>query len=661
MRRLVVIAMAFVFATVANAQVNLSADERFYAQHYDEILDMFNEDCPVLQLGDGEGLFFNYSLIDIDGDGVMELWVHEIFGNNGAFFCRGNDTLELITTTWFKSFASRSGNVFCASGPAGTGAFFSSYYVIENSTIAHFASEIQMYNFQTDDIDYECEYDGKEVKKAWFKEKLQNNDYVGLSALENDTWMPYDRLQLYPEMPHDFSGMYYNGIFDEEGALVQLKKLSIVSGGDGKLWFCFNPDAQNINDRMSPKDWKWVNMNGNVVTYNYRENGCKYDVNIEFYKNCVYVYENFNGAPSPFKSGIKLSGIYNFDPNTFVDGNGYMYEFGDGGVELICGGRYFGKVVVPAKVMYDGEEIPVFGVGESAFICNKSITSVAVNDKQYVRKSAYCGSGLKSSKEKLPEFVYANESLTKFAKPCSAENSNEKSKQWLIFNNSAEKCHYVGYHNGEMEARCIDMEKAKCEMFEIDNASSVSVMFDGYDSYQVEALVSENEYVEFHTFPEYTSWNFPEEQTPMNDAFNLAMEKKYGRKVSFSRQIAQLVAEDGIFAMAEFEYVNNEAMVAFAWIEDGNIVATYSMKTELSEDAAFVDVAGAKRYYSVWNVDDDGIYGIPAVPCIAKDANGNVDLFVVHHAPESTVCKILRREGDKLVEIYGNSWYNYYE
>ena len=185
--------MIFAFASI-KAQSTFDADEKFYSQHYDEILTLFNEECPVLQYSEDKNMTFEYGLIDFDSDGINELWVRESSGENGAFFCRGNGKLEIIATTWFKSFASVSGNVLCTSGPAGTGAFFSAYYVIENSSIAHQAFDMQMYNMETDKMNHECEYDGKEVSWKWFK-KFKSPFEKKLVAPEHNDWQPLSKLK----------------------------------------------------------------------------------------------------------------------------------------------------------------------------------------------------------------------------------------------------------------------------------------------------------------------------------------------------------------------------------------------------------------------------------------------------------------------------------
>jgi len=193
MRKIYTVAIALITTVTLNAQTALNADELFYAQHSEKILQLFNEECPVLELGDGEGLIFQYGLVDFDGDGINELWVREIIGENGAFFCRGGNKLEIIAATWFKSFASVNGNVLCASGPAGTGAFYTSYYVIENSTIAHQATHLMMYSLKGKK-EHECEYDGNVVTWKWFNNNYEKKFAKGLVPPQNDEWFPFERL-----------------------------------------------------------------------------------------------------------------------------------------------------------------------------------------------------------------------------------------------------------------------------------------------------------------------------------------------------------------------------------------------------------------------------------------------------------------------------------
>ena len=58
MKRLVLIFVAILAVAYLNAQSTLNADEQFYSQHYDEILTLFNEECPVLEYSDDKNMKF---------------------------------------------------------------------------------------------------------------------------------------------------------------------------------------------------------------------------------------------------------------------------------------------------------------------------------------------------------------------------------------------------------------------------------------------------------------------------------------------------------------------------------------------------------------------------------------------------------------------------
>ena len=60
---------------------------------------------------------------------------------------------------------------------------------------------------------------------------------------------------------------------------------------------------------------------------------------------------------------------------------------------------------------------------------------------------------------------------------------------------------------------------------------------------------------------------------------------------------------------------------------------------------------------SLWNVDDDGSYGIPNLLCVAFDAHDNVILFLEHGAPESRNMYGLRQQGDQLQLFGEDQWY----
>ena len=91
-------------------------------------------------------------------------------------------------------------------------------------------------------------------------------------------------------------------------------------------------------------------------------------------------------------------------------------------------------------------------------------------------------------------------------------------------------------------------------------------------------------------------------------------------------------------------------MVVFAWIGNGEIYATCDIKREIeseSEDS------------SVWNVDDDGTYGIPDVVSIALDPEGCANIFMAKNSPESITCFVLHQVGDRFELVPVDQWYRY--
>ena len=114
----------------------------------------------------------------------------------------------------------------------------------------------------------------------------------------------------------------------------------------------------------------------------------------------------------------------------------------------------------------------------------------------------------------------------------------------------------------------------------------------------------------------------------------------------YSRRVAQLRESNRAFGMVEFEHKGKEAMVAFAWIDYGEITATYSIKAEFDPNEP----------YSIWNVDLEE-YGTPEVISIALDPQDNPIIWFNHPAPESRNIMGLRKVGDKLVPFGEDHWY----
>ena len=134
----------------------------------------------------------------------------------------------------------------------------------------------------------------------------------------------------------------------------------------------------------------------------------------------------------------------------------------------------------------------------------------------------------------------------------------------------------------------------------------------------------------------------------MGASFEKQMADRYGRKVKKSRYIGNLREEDGRLGICEFEIKDGEAMIVIAWTEGGKVKAAWVNTTEI--DPEFGES-------SVWNVDDDGDYGIPQLLCVAKDPRGNVIVWLNHPAPESMNLFGLRQQGDQLVLFGEDQWY----
>ena len=73
-----------------------------------------------------------------------------------------------------------------------------------------------------------------------------------------------------------------------------------------------------------------------------------------------------------------------------------------------------------------------------------------------------------------------------------------------------------------------------------------------------------------------------------------------------------------------------------------------------------MDLSEESEEYGVWNVDDEGTYGIPDVVTIALDSQEHVTIFVAKNSPESVGCYAWHQVENRLeYEEYG-SWYRYY-
>ena len=349
-----------------------------------------------------------------------------------------------------------------------------------------------------------------------------------------------------------------------------------------------------------------------------------------------------------------------FDPETEIvtDENGYCYKYVDGmKLELCAGGRYAGTVTLPKTLIVGGKELEVAGIGANAFRDNKDVKEVNYDrDGQYVGPSAFYRSGIRYGwgwSFDIPSYGYPDEAFGLIVRPSVPEYPSFERDRWFQFKHNVAPLSFVKDRSKDESAlwgyspwRADQMQGA---YYELDaSATQKKDMFRGYEAMEVIGLVAESRFIAQHRFPPFSRWKWGEPEQSMGAAMEKAMETRYGRTLRVSHYIGNLREEDGRLGIFEFEPRDGEAMIVIAWTQGGKVRATYVQTTEVDPE----DGMG-----SLWNVDDDGSYGIPNLLCVAFDAHDNVILFLEHGAPESRNMYGLRQQGDQLQLFGEDQWY----
>ena len=342
-----------------------------------------------------------------------------------------------------------------------------------------------------------------------------------------------------------------------------------------------------------------------------------------------------------------------------TDANGYRYQRVSEGTELeLCeGGRYAGTVQLPEAVVCGGETLPVVGIAAKAFWGNKDVTEVRWDrEKQYVGPSAFYKSGIRyywNHTFDIPGYIYPDNSLYLFVRPSVPEWHSFSVIEWLEFKQYNARLTFVKDRSKDEEAlwgyspwRADQMQGAYYELRILDAVRKE--MFRGYEAHEIVGLVSDSRFLAQHRFPAFSRWKYPEKEVSMSAALEAQMESRYGRTLRQSRYIGNLREEDGRVGIFEFEPKDGEAMIVIAWTVGGKVKATYVKTTEIDP---------SEGENSVWNVDDDGTYGIPQLLCVAFDPHDNVILWFNHPAPESMNLFGLRQQGDQLQLFGEDQWY----
>ena len=352
------------------------------------------------------------------------------------------------------------------------------------------------------------------------------------------------------------------------------------------------------------------------------------------------------------------------DPDTgFVtDVNGYRYQYVDGlKLELCAGGRYAGTVNVPGTLVVGGKELEVAGIAANAFRDNKDVTEVNYDrDTQYVGPSAFYRSGIYyywESGYSLPKYVYPSNNSVYYVVQQELYEWDLNTPRWMFFKHNYAPLTFVKDRLKDEEAQWgyspwwaddMRMQGIYFKMLVPDQVKKD--MFRGYDPQEVIGLAMEARFAAFHRFPPFSRWKWGEKEQTMGATLEKQMETRYGRTLRQSRYIGNLREEDGRVGIFEFEPKDGEAMIVIAWVLGGKVKASYVKTTNLNPN---------EGEFSVWNVDDDGTYGIPNLLCVAFDLHDNVILFLEHGAPESRNMFGLRQQGDQLQLFGEEQWYVY--
>ncbi len=139
MKKYLIIAAAIVFAlascknTETQAPVKKVDAQKFFKENIEKAEAL----CMEERASDEAELFgASYIYIDIDNDGVDELYIRDDASDSGWLLCCGADSIQLVAAENYKLHFSQLGNIIMLSGSAGTGTFYSAYYEIVNSSCA---------------------------------------------------------------------------------------------------------------------------------------------------------------------------------------------------------------------------------------------------------------------------------------------------------------------------------------------------------------------------------------------------------------------------------------------------------------------------------------------------------------------------------------------
>lgn len=476
-------------------------------------------------------------------------------------------------------------------------------------------------------------------------------------------------LQAAPGVP-SWGGRYVQNHFDEDGALLATAQLLLIPQG---------PDATVFNLTITQRDGyviyydtdnQPIPVKDGLITYYFPDEEIDYCINVDLNPvpgedtpdaPFVRVDYRLNSEYPPYSGDVQPEGCYLLDQNYFPDANGYLYymEEADESCILARGGIYEGAITLPERVTNrKGKPVFVRGIASDAFMDSRMVNQVVLSHPdQRVEPGAYTFTTIPYNWDKLkkPRFAYPDESLRRFVIPMYADESYQApAKGWVVFKQNvipALQSRDTHLTEGLCGRADYDFDGNQGVFYDLQGKASESARnFRGYSSYEIEALVTDQDFVAFHTFPAFGRWKFPEAEKSASPALESEAARLFGRPVMYSRRAAWLRDGNGELDIVEFEHQGGEAMVAFIWSSRGEIYASGTLTAQIPEgDAEF----------SVWNVDDEGRYGIPDVVTIAFDPDGYANIFLAKNSPESVTCLILHQVGEQFEIIEADQWYRY--
>lgn len=383
--------------------------------------------------------------------------------------------------------------------------------------------------------------------------------------------------------------------------------------------------------------------------------------------------------------------------NILRDPNDYFYEILNAKeVGVVKGGAYMGDVIIPENIICEGKTYKVTTVrreafyknaeahnisditsitlppsvtliGADAFRNNRLLKTVSYNPKARIEVRAFWGCPNLKIVKNEPKYAFTDfydsetaskskrtEAMSTFYLPYENPNDTVASYQWAIHKYNHNGIFFREWANMDNEdaMACFSIETSKVRggIFYLLDDNNVETMFKDNMNPLVQVVLADNSYVATHEFLVFSRWMFGEKETPAPADFKQSIAAKYGKKVKYSYEVGRVANTNEKLIITEFVVKNKKAQVVLSWLKNGKEVCSYTMTQEVEGDTN----------QSVWNVDDDGNYGIPELLSVARDEQGNIELFLHHPAPESRNFCHLVQKGNKFVNVGEDSWYVWY-